>query len=105
MDQFLNTAETLRAISEKELSKTALSTAETLFLQQVVEGVYFGQRTYSGWYPALFYEPGSEYIPWEYYPPNEWPSDDNQGSDYWDALVTDVHPAASCMRASAMFNY
>lgn len=91
MDQFLSTTETLRAISEKELSKTPLSAAQSLFLQRLVEFDYTGRRSYTGWYPALFYEPGSEYIPWEYNPPNTWPSGDNQGSDYWDPLVTDVH--------------
>ena len=49
---------------------------------------YTGARTYGGWYPQLFYQPGSEYIPASYYTK---PSGDNQGSDYWDALVTDVH--------------
>jgi len=91
MDQFLNTTDTLRAISEKELSRTSLSADETLFLQHLVEFNYYGARTYTGWYPALFYEPGSQYIPPEYAPPNDGRTGDNQGSDYWDALVTDVH--------------
>lgn len=88
MDQFLSTTETLRAISEKELSKTALSADENLFLQRLVEFDYVGKRTYTGWYPRLFYQPGSEYVPptWD----NQ-DSGDNKGSDYWDALVTTVH--------------
>ncbi len=90
MDQFTNATDTLRAISEKELSKTSLSTAETLFLQHLVEFDYVGQRTYTGWYPEMFYEPGSQYIPPDYQSGNE-PTGDGQGSDYWDALVTDVH--------------
>jgi hypothetical protein len=90
MDQFLNTTETLRAISEKELSKTPHSAAESLFLQQLVEFDYLGARTYTGWYPALFYEPGSQYIPPNYQSWSE-VTGDNEGSDYWDALVTDVH--------------
>jgi len=91
MDQFLNTTDTLRAISEKELTRIPLSTNESLFLQHLVEVDYLERRTYGGWYPALFYQPGSQYIPREYAPPNTWPSGDNEGSDYWDALVTDVH--------------
>jgi hypothetical protein len=90
MDQFLQTTDTLRAISEKELTKTALSSAEYLFLQHLVEFNYAGERTYTGWYPALFYQPGSQYIPPNYQSGTE-PAGDNQGSDYWDALVTDVH--------------
>ena len=84
MDQFLDTTAILRSISEKELTKTSLSSNETQFLQHIVEVDYTGARNYTGWYPALFYRPGSEYIPWD------WQVDD-QGSDYWDALVTDVH--------------
>jgi hypothetical protein len=91
MDQFLNTTETLRIISEKELSQIPLSMNESVFLQRLVEFDYTGRRTYTGWYPALFYEPGSEYIPPEYIPPDDQPAGDNKGSDYWDALVTDVH--------------
>ncbi len=90
MDQFLNTTDTLRSISEKELSKTSLSDAENQFIQHLVEFDYTGRRTYTGWYPQLFYQPGSQYIP-PHYDPNGAPSGDNQGSDYWDALVTDVH--------------
>jgi hypothetical protein len=90
MDHFTSTTDTLRAISEKELAKTPLSASENLFLQRLVEFDYLGRRTYSGWYPALFYETGSQYIPPDL---QNWiePTGDNHGSDYWDALVTDVH--------------
>lgn len=90
MDQFISTTDTLRAISEKELAKIPLSASESLFLQRLVEFDYLGQRTYTGWYPALFYEAGSQYIPRDYQSGIE-PTGDNEGSDYWDALVTDVH--------------
>jgi len=89
MNNFLATAETLKNISEKELSKAPLSAADALFLQQVVELNYYGQRTYGGWYPALFYGSGKDYLP-----PNSMgipPDGDGKGSDFWDALVTDVH--------------
>jgi len=89
MDRFAGTAQTLRSISEKELGHVPLSTTETAFLQHVVEVNYVGQRTYTGWYPALFYESGKEYVPPDPY--YNIPDGDNKGSDYWDALVTDVH--------------
>jgi hypothetical protein len=88
MDQFVATTETLRSISQKELNKVPLSASESLFLQHLVEFSYGGIRAYTGWYPALFYKPGSEYVP-PYI--QDAPSGDNHGSDYWDALVTDVH--------------
>ena len=90
LDNFLNTTETLRAISEKELTLTALSSAENLFIQHLVEFDYIGRRTYTGWYPTLFYQTGSEYLPPEHRN-NSGPPGDGEGSDYWDALVTDVH--------------
>jgi hypothetical protein len=90
MDQFLDTTAILRSISEKELARTVLSSNETRFLQHIVEVDYTGARNYTGWYPALFYQPGSEYVPWGWQGENK-PTLDDQGSDYWDALVTDVH--------------
>jgi hypothetical protein len=89
MDSFAQTADTLRSIAEKELSRTPLSSGEVYFLQTLVEFNCAGERTYSGWYPSLFYEPGKEYLP-----PDaqfNFPSGENQGSDFWDPLVTDVH--------------
>jgi len=89
MDYFTSTMDTLRALSEKELSKTTFSAADTSFFQHLVEFDYTGRRTYTGWYPNLFYQPGSEYVP----PTPEYNQDsgDEKGSDYWDALVTTVH--------------
>jgi len=90
MDRFQNATDILRSITEKELSKTSLSDAENLFIQHLVEFDYTGRRTYTGWYPGLFYQPGSQYVPPDYQHYNQ-PSGDNVGSDYWDPLVTDVH--------------
>jgi hypothetical protein len=90
MDHVVATVDTLRALSEKQLSKTPFSPADTLFLQQLVEFDYVGKRTYSGWYPKLFYQPGSEYVPPNYQSGNA-DTGDEKGSDYWDALVTTVH--------------
>lgn len=90
MDEFVNTTRTLQTISEKELSRQPLSLDESLFLQHLVEFDYTGARTYTGWYPALFYQPGKDIVPLD--PASGIQvSGDNEGSDYWDALVTDVH--------------
>jgi len=88
MDRFQSAMDTLRSISKKELNKNPLSNAEDLFIQDLVEFDYTGTRTYGGWYPQLYYQPASQYVP---PPQNNKPSGDNQGSDYWDPLVTDVH--------------
>lgn len=92
IDRFVTTMETLRSISEKELSKTPFSAADNLFFQHLVEFDYVGKRTYTGWYPMLFYQPGSEIVPPN--PNGDFGSQDTgdeKGSDYWDALVTTVH--------------
>jgi hypothetical protein len=88
LDRFANALATLAGISEKELAKTALATNEIEFLKDLVEFNYAGERTYGGWYPQLFYQPGSEYVPPNF---DSQVSGDNQGSDFWDALVTTVH--------------
>jgi hypothetical protein len=90
MDHFAATMNTLQSISAKELTKTPFSTSDNLFLQQLVEFDYVGKRTYTGWYPRLFYQPGSEYVP-PNYSTNTRETGDEKGSDYWDALVTTVH--------------
>jgi hypothetical protein len=89
MDRFTNTTDTLRALSEKELSKTPFSAADNLFFQHLVEFDYTGTRTYTGWYPNLFYQTGSEYVPET--PDYKHDSGDEKGSDFWDPLVTTVH--------------
>ncbi|HXI70293.1 MAG TPA: DUF3160 domain-containing protein [Verrucomicrobiae bacterium] len=90
IDRYTNTMDTLRAISEKELSKTPFSAADNLFFQHLVEFNYVGKRTYTGWYPNLFYQPGSEYVPYNSQTGNG-DSGDEKGSDFWDPLVTTVH--------------
>lgn len=88
MDRFTNTMATLRAISEKELSKAPFSPEDESFLKRLVEYTYTGKRAYSGWYPNLFYQPGSEYIPSTHQIVD---TGDEKGSDFWDPLVTTVH--------------
>ena len=90
MDRFTNTMDTLRALSEKESGKTPFSSADTNFIQHLVEFDYTGRRTYTGWYPNLFYQPGSEYVPLDWNTGNA-DSGDEKGSDFWDPLVTTVH--------------
>src|SRR5262249_21877116 len=77
----------LQSISEKELRREPLSAAETLFLKDLIhrhDDHYYGIKQYSGWYPGLFYRNIFQQVP-----PTEF-----QGSDIWDALVTDVHSDA-----------
>ncbi|MBI5772786.1 MAG: DUF3160 domain-containing protein [Verrucomicrobia bacterium] len=84
LDNFAAQMTTLRDISIKELNRQPLTTNETFFLQTVIEGysaAYTGVRTYSGWYPTLFYRnartrQSSVFL---------------DQSDLEDALVTDVH--------------
>lgn len=74
----------LKGISEKELSQQSLNSAETDFLKNTIEQVWAYNtegRTYSGWYPGLYYNGVFQ----------EFPFIHNEGSDLWDALVTDVH--------------
>jgi hypothetical protein len=82
-DSFASTMATLEGIAEKELARATLATNEVAFLQNLVEDQsisYVGEKTYSGWYPKLFYN--SE---------REKRSTRTSPSDIWDALVTDVH--------------
>jgi hypothetical protein len=73
---FADKVAVLRGIAEKELARQELSSAETRFLENVVEGQEsrgcVAVQRYSGWYPKLFYEGGPE-------------------SAKPDALVADVH--------------
>jgi hypothetical protein len=83
LETFANTMATLQAISEKELALQPLSGDEVFFLKGLIENpgaVYTGARTYSGWYPGLFYMNVRAQR-----------SVDFASSDRWDALVTDVH--------------
>jgi len=84
-DSFASAMATLEGIAEKELARATLSTNEVAFLQNLVEDrsvSYVGEKTYSGWYPKLFYL--SERVQ---------RSTRASPSDIWDALVTDVHTA------------
>jgi hypothetical protein len=83
LDGFADKMTTLRDISVKEINREALSSNEVFFIQNLIEFTpnYFGKRTYSGWYPALFYHNvrAAHNIQQDHL------------SDKWDAMVTDVH--------------
>jgi hypothetical protein len=75
LNNFAQKISTLKDITLKELAQEPLLTEETVFLKDIVEitiDPYGGIKTYSGWYPNLFYSS---------------PSD----SDRLDAIVVDVH--------------
>jgi hypothetical protein len=83
LDNFAGTMATLQTISEKELARTPLATNEVAFMESLVENQSFpygGVKTYSGWYPGLFYLNARALHSTVFSP-----------SDRWDALVTDVH--------------
>jgi hypothetical protein len=75
---------TLQAIAEKELAQLPLTQTETDFLKDVVEehnNYSPTGRQFNGWYPGLFYQNAFQFYPFGR----------NEGSDMWDAMVTDVH--------------
>ncbi len=79
LNKFGTVMDTLSAITVKELAHQTLSSSENQFLQDIVE-LNFGSgvRKYTGWYPKLFYQNCTKFS-------------DYEGSDEFDALVTDVH--------------
>ena len=84
LDNFAARMTTLRDISVKELNRQLLSSNEVFFIQSLIENptvAYTGVKTYSGWYPQLFYVNSRAVHSSPFTSP----------SDLWDALVTDVH--------------
>jgi len=105
LDNFAGVMTTLQSITEKEQALEPLSINEVMFLKGIIENPgwpYTGARTYSGWYPGLFYMNVRAQHSVDFAP-----------SDRWDALVTDVHtdpknrsstiPAAYYTKPWAMF--
>jgi hypothetical protein len=81
LDNFAARMTILRDVSVKELNRQSLSSNEVFFIQSLIENPfqYGSVRSYSGWYPNLFYynaRASRSLI---------------SPSDNWDALVTDVH--------------
>jgi uncharacterized protein DUF3160 len=76
----------VKDMAERELAQQPLTEEETnLILNFMQQSQYYdGEEAYNGWYPQLFYH--NVYVP-------EVPGssfDQSEGSDKWDALVTDV---------------
>lgn len=87
LTNFSNSMFTLQRMSEKELAQQPLNTEETAIFENFVERKldYTGMRSWTGWYPSLFY---TNYM---------LPASDKIQStlcDFWDPLVTDVHTDA-----------
>lgn len=85
LKKFESTMQALLDIADKQDAQEDLSDDEISFLKNMVEIIsdYVGQRTYSGWYPKLFYP--SEGNSWGGTLPT------GHASDAWDPVVTDVH--------------
>ena len=81
LDNFATNMTKLRDISAKELSRQTLTSNEVFFIQSLIENLsgYSNARTFSGWYPGIFFKNSRESHSGEY-----------SSSDFWDALVTDV---------------
>ncbi len=91
LTRFASTCRILEEMARKELAQQPFTTNETWYVENLVERTdsYFGPRTYSGWYPQLFYRsaegaqfqpplpPGASFL-------------DNQDSDKADLIVADV---------------
>ncbi|MGZ5566060.1 MAG: DUF3160 domain-containing protein [Limisphaerales bacterium] len=83
LQNFANTMLPLQGISEKELLQVPLVSSENDFLKNLIELHiwYTGERSYTGWYPSLFYKNVYQTNPYQL----------TLGAGKWDALVTDVH--------------
>lgn len=82
LDNFAARMTTLRDISVKELNRQLLSSNEVFFIQSLIENPsqYGSVRSYSGWYPELYYKNARAAHSGMF-----------TTSDMWDGLVTDVH--------------
>ncbi len=82
LENFAGRMTTLRDISAKELGRQVLSSNEVFFIQSLIENPsgYSNARTFSGWYPGLYYNNTRAAASGMF-----------SNCDLWDALVTDVH--------------
>ncbi len=93
--RFLNTfasqMATLQDMAERELAQQPFTSDETQLLKDVVERSidYVGVRTWSGWYPALYYQNALNAL--EGYGDPFGYTTQVADCDVWDALVADVH--------------
>jgi hypothetical protein len=82
LDGFSSAMTNLLAISLAELAHVPLSSNQVLFIKGIVENpgvIYTGAKTYSGWFPNLFFRNTRATNSTEY------------ACDRWDPVVTDVH--------------
>ena len=86
---FAETCDTLTEIVSKQNDREVFTDTEDRFLKDMVEIMvdYVGQKTYSGWYPNLYYVAVDPFDPEFVFGgiPAQHPS------DIWDPVVTDVH--------------
>jgi len=85
LNNFGETLQTLLEIAKRQDNQEVLTDEQSNFLKNMVEIMsdYVGQRTYTGWYPKLFYSD----LPLGYVGPLP----TGHPSDKWDPVVTDVH--------------
>jgi hypothetical protein len=82
LDNFASAMTNLQAISDAELAHLPMSSNQVLFIKGIVENpgiIYTGAKTYSGWYPGLFFVNSRAAKSTDY------------ACDRWDPVVTDVH--------------
>ncbi len=84
----------LEGLARKELNQQCLSPDEELFLRNLIQILTPGGgsgpiRTYTGWYPQLFYR-GIQHIDDDYF-------HRNHGAEHFDGLVADVHTDVPCL--------
>lgn len=87
---FGSTMATLEALATKEQQQQPFSDSDTAFIRGLMNAQdrpYFG-ATFDGWYPGLFYKDYGQLLA----PPGE--SQDSNGSNQPDLLVTDIQTAA-----------
>jgi hypothetical protein len=88
-DHFIETSSKLATLAEKEMQGIEMSEADLEFLNQTVDmhgDSYPGFRTYSGWYPKLYWLPG-----WDLQAQNIFVEDPSGISE---PIVADVHTDA-----------
>ena len=78
----------LESITTKQERGQNPSESEAAFLGDIVEiQNAYGGRTYSGWYPNLFYVPFA----------CDWQWQGQHPSDFWDVVITDVYTDVPCV--------
>jgi hypothetical protein len=91
LTNFAATVGILETLATKELAHQPLTTNDLAFLNRLVENTdktCVGERFFTGWYPALFYEPFRRDLPTN----APYASEEARSlSDQWDPLIATVH--------------